>query len=103
MTWQDRQRLFYWGSSLALLPALAFLPTFVVLVFQPSVRHATAWAMLLFPVMAIAEFLGVFKLVQSCVQRPFHLLTLLSFGAWFVLLVIATYTGLFLATLAQRM
>jgi hypothetical protein len=103
MNWRERERLFYWGSALSLVPALAFLPAFVVLVFHPAIRHATAWAMFLFPVMAVAEFLGVFKLVQSCVQRPFHLLTMLSFGALFALLVIATYTGVFLAALVQRM
>jgi hypothetical protein len=103
MNWRERERLFYWGSALAILPALAFLPAFVVLVFHPAISHAKVWAMFLFPVMAVAEFLGVFKLVQSSVQRPFHLLTILSFGALLVLLVIATYTGVFLAALVQRM
>jgi hypothetical protein len=37
------------------------------------------------------------------VARPFSLLTMLSFGAFFVLLVIAAYTGVFLAALADRM
>ncbi len=102
MTWRERERLFYAGSVLALVPALAFLPAFVVLVFQPRVPYATVWACLLFPVLAIAEFLGVFKLVRGCVARPFNLLTILSFGAMFVLLVIATYTGVFLVALVQR-
>jgi hypothetical protein len=103
MTWRERERLFYWGSALAIVPALAFLPAFVILVFQPTIRHSTALAILLFPVLAVAEFLGVFKLVQGCVQRPFNLLTVLSFGAMLVLLVIASYTGVFLAALAERM
>ncbi|MGC2194457.1 MAG: hypothetical protein WA628_07265 [Terriglobales bacterium] len=103
MNWRQRERLFYWGSALAIVPALAFLPAFVVLVFQPVIRHATVWAIVLFPVLAIAEFLGVFKLVQGCVERPFNLLTILSFGAMFVVLVIATYTGVFLAALTERM
>jgi len=37
------------------------------------------------------------------VQRPFSLLTMLSFGALLVLLVIATYTGVFLSALVERM
>jgi len=41
--------------------------------------------------------------VQSCVARPFSLLTMLSFGVFFVLLVIVIYTGVFLAALADRM
>jgi hypothetical protein len=103
MSWRERERLFYWGSALAIVPALAFLPAFVALVFHPVIPHATAYAAFLFPILAIAEFFGVFKLVRGCVARPFDLLTFLSFGALFVLLVIATYTGVFLAALAQRM
>ena len=103
MNWRERERLFYWGSALAIGPALAFLPAFVVLVFHPTIRHATVYAALLFPILAIAEFFGVFKLVRGCVARPFDLLTFLCFGALFVLLVIATYTGVFLVALAQRM
>ena len=103
MSWRERERLFYWGSALAIVPALAFLPAFVVLVFHPAIPPATVYAAFLFPILAIAEFFGVFKLVRGCVARPFDLLTFLSFGALFVLLVIATYTGVFLAALAQRM
>lgn len=103
MNWRERERLFYWGSALAILPALVFLPAFVALVFHPTTRHATLYAVLVFPTLAAAEFFGVFKLVRGCVARPFDLLTFLSFGALFVLLVIATYTGVFLAALAQRM
>jgi len=103
MSWRERERLFYWGSALAIVPALVFLPAFVALVFHPVIPHATVYAAFLFPILAIAEFFGVFKLVRGCVARPFDLLTFLSFGALFVLLVIATYTGVFLAALAQRM
>src|SRR5215468_10225913 len=103
MTWRERERLLYLGSTFALIPALAILPAFTVLVFHPSIPHATACALLLFPILVGAEFFGVYKLVQSCVARPFSLLTMLSFGAFFVLLVIVVYTGVFLAALAERM
>lgn len=103
MTWRERERLLYQGSAFSLMPALAILPAFTALVFHPSIAHATAWALLLFPLLATAEFFGVLKLVQSCVARPFSLLTMISFGAFFVLLVIAVYTGVFLAALAERM
>lgn len=103
MNWLERERLFYWGSALAIGPALVFLPAFVALVFHPTIRHATLFSALLFPTLAIAEFFGVFKLVRGCVARPFDLLTFLSFGALFVLLVIATYTGVMLAALVERM
>lgn len=103
MEWRERERLFYWGAPLAILPALAFLPAFVGLIFAPRVPHATACAAILFPLMGLTEFVGVAKLVRGCVERPFNLLTMLCFGAMLVLLVIAAYTGMFLAALAQRM
>ncbi|HZS98918.1 MAG TPA: hypothetical protein VFA40_19190 [Terriglobales bacterium] len=103
MTWRERERLLYLGSTFSLLPALTIVPAFASLVFQPSIPHATLWAFVLFPLLIVAEFFGVYKLVQSCVARPFTLLTMLSFGAFFVLLVIAVYTGVFLAALADRM
>jgi hypothetical protein len=103
VTWRERERLLYLGSTFALIPALAILPAFTALVFDPTIPHATAWAGLLFPLLAGAELFGVYKLVQSCLARPFSLLTMLSFGAFFVLLVIAVYTGVFLAALADRM
>jgi hypothetical protein len=103
MEWRQRERFFYWGAPLAIVPALGFLLAFVWLIFSPRVAHATAWAVVLFPLMAVAEFVGVTKLEQGCVARPFNLLTMLSLGAMLVLLVIASYTGLFLAALVQRM
>ncbi len=103
MTWRERERLLYLGSTFSLIPALAIVPAFTVLVFHPSIAHATLWAFVLFPFLIVGEFFGVYKLVQSCVARPFSLLTMLSFGAFFVLLVIAVYTGVFLAALAERM
>jgi len=103
VTWRERERLLYLGSTFSLIPALAIVPAFTALVFHPTISHATAWALLLLPTLVGAEFFGVYKLVQSCVARPFSLLTMLSFGAFFVLLVIAIYTGVFLAALADRM
>ena len=60
-----------------------------------------AWS--LFPLLAVAEFAGVFKLIRGCVEQPFHLLSWLSLGAMLVLLVIVTYTGVFLSALVVRM
>jgi hypothetical protein len=103
MNWRQRERLFYWGAPLAILPALAFLPAFVVLVVSPRVPHARLWSVILFPCLAIAEFFGMYKLARGCVERPFNLLTMLSLGAVLVVLVIATYTGVFLVALVERM
>ena len=103
MDWRSRERLLYWGTPLAILPALFFLPAFVNLVFAPKVPHATLWASILFPLMLLAEVSGVWKLARGCVEQPFNLLTMLSFGAMLVLLVIVTYTGVFLVALVDRM
>lgn len=103
MDWRSRERLLYWGAPLAILPALLFLPAFVFFVFSPPVAHATLWASTLFPIMLVAEVSGVWKLARGCVEQPFTILTMLSVGAMLVLLVIVTYTGVFLVALVDRM
>ena len=82
MTWRERERLLYLGSTFSLLPALTIVPAFASLVFQPSIPHATLWAFVLFPLLIVAEFFGVYKLVQSCVARPFTLLTMARDFSW---------------------
>lgn len=100
---RKRQRLVFLGAPLAIVPALAFLPALAYLVITPSVPHATLMAGFLFPVLAAAEVTGLLWLVVCCVMRPFDLLTAFAFSALLVVLVIAAYTGLFLAVLAGRM
>jgi len=103
VTWSERERWFYVGAPLAIGPALAFLPGLVYLVIEPQVRYGPVVAAVLFPFCAIAEFVGVKRLVLGCLERPFNLLSMLSAGALMVLMVIAAYTGLFLAAFALRM
>jgi hypothetical protein len=103
MGWEQRERWFYWGAPMAIGPALLFLPAFVYLVIEPRVKHAALISAVLFPTLAVLEVLGVRRLIWCCMERPFNLLTLLAFGALAILLVIAAYTGLFLAVFAGRM
>ncbi len=103
MDWRQRERLFYWGAPLAIVPALAVLPAFVFLVFSPRVPYANVWAAIVFPLLAGAQFFGVYQLARGSVERPFSLLTMLSFGAMLVFVVIVTYTGVLLGALADRM
>lgn len=103
MDWRSRERLLFWGAPLAIVPALLFLPAFVALIFSPRVPHAIVCSIVLFPILFAAEVTGVWKLARGCVEPPFNLLTMLSFGAMLVLLVIVTYTGVFLVALAERM
>ena len=95
-----RYRLFYVGAPLAIVPALIFLPALAYLVIDPRVSHARLAAWTLFPAIAVAEVFGVWRLAMSCVQRPFGLSNVLSFGALLVLVVIMVCVGLFLAVLA---
>lgn len=100
---RQRQRLVFLGAPLAIVPALTFLPALAFLVITPSVSHASLIAGFLFPVLAVAEVIGLFCLVFCCLTPPFDLLTAFAFSALLVVLVIAAYTGLFLAVLAGRM
>ena len=98
-----RQRWVFMGAPLAIAPALAFLPALAYLVITPSVPHALVIALVSFPLLAAAEVTGLFLLVRCCVTRPFDLLTAFAFSSLLVILVVAAYTGLFLAVLAGRM
>ena len=103
MDGRSRERLLYRGAPLAIVPALLFLPAFAALVFSHRIPHAVAWSVVLFPILLAAEVAGIWKLARGCVEPPFNLLTMLSFGAMLVVLVIVTYTGVFLVALIERM
>lgn len=100
MSWTRRQYMVFTGAPLAIIPALLFLPALAYLVITPSMRHATVVAIILFPLSAILETLGVYRLVRCCVSPRLDLLSVFAAGTLLVLLVIATYTGFFLAAIA---
>ena len=100
MQWKERQKLVFTGAPLAIVPALLFLPALAYLVITPALRHSFVLAMIVFPVAAVAEVLGLYRLVRCCFSEPFDLLTMFAASAVLVLLVIAAYTGFFLAALA---
>ena len=102
MTWRERERAFYLGAPLAILPALGFLPATVFLVLAPRIVHGPSIALAVLPILAMVSGIGLWKLAIGAVQRPFGILNALSVGALLVLLVIAAYTGLFLALVAVR-
>jgi hypothetical protein len=103
MYWKERQRLVFVGAPLAIVPALAFLPALAYLLITPSLPHSMLLASIVFPLFAVCEVLGLVRLVRCCVTRPFDLLTAFAFSALLVVLVIAAYTGLFLAAIAGKM
>jgi hypothetical protein len=102
MTWKERERAFLIGAPLAIVPALAFLPAVMFLIVTPVVAHGIALAVLLLPFLALAGSVGLWKLAISVVERPFNILNVLSFGSLLVLLIIASYTGLFLALITVK-
>ena len=99
MQWERREALFFQGAPLALIPAIVFLPALAYLVLTPRFAHAPLVATAVFPLLGVAEIWGIVKLVRS-VQQDFDLLTILAFGVFVVLAVIAIYTGFWLAALA---
>jgi hypothetical protein len=101
MNWTERQRMFYIGAPLAVVPALAFLPVVVFLVVFPQVAHAGVIAAALLPVLAVAGGFGLWKLALGAVQKPWGILNVFNVASLLVVLVIAGYTGLFLALMTS--
>ncbi len=99
MRWEQREAAFFQGAPLALLPAIFFLPALAYLVLTPRFPQAHLVAAFVFPGFLAAEVGGIIKLVRCC-ERELDLITILVFGVFVVLAVIAVYTGFWLAALA---
>jgi hypothetical protein len=59
--------------------------------------------MFVLPACALLGGFGLWKLAMGAVEKPWGIFNVLSFGALFVLLVIAGYTGLFLALMTLKL
>jgi hypothetical protein len=103
MTWKERERAFYIGAPLAIVSALGFLPAIMFLVVIPKIAHAGVIACVLLPILAAAGSFGLWKLALGAVQKPFSILNAFSVGCLLVVLVIAGYTGLFLALITSKL
>jgi quinol-cytochrome oxidoreductase complex cytochrome b subunit len=55
------------------------------------------------PSCALLGSYGLWKLALGAVQKPWGIFNVLSFGTLLVLLVIAAYTGLFLALMTLKL
>jgi hypothetical protein len=97
MTAKERERTFLVGAPLAIVPALAFLPALMFLIVFPQVAHGRMVGLFLLPLCAVAGSLGLWTLAMGAVQKPWGLFNLLSFSALMILVIIAGYTGFFLA------
>jgi hypothetical protein len=103
MTFHERERAFFVGAPLAIVPALGLLPAIAFLLVAPVVAHGQRLAIVVLPLLALAGSIGLWKLAIGAVERPFGILNALSVGALLVVLIIATYTGLFLAFFAVKL
>ena len=103
MTSKERERAFMIGAPLAIVPALVFLPAVMFLIVFPQVRHGRAIGLMVLPACALLGSCGLWKLAMGAVEKPWGIFNVLSFGALFVLLAIAGYTGLFLALMTLRL
>jgi hypothetical protein len=101
--WRERERAFLIGAPLAIVPALLFLPAVTFLIVFPRVAHGRALGFIVVPACALVSGFGLWKLALGAVQKPWGIFNVLSFGALMVLLVIAGYTGLFLALMTLKL
>jgi hypothetical protein len=103
LTWDEREKLFFRGSVLAIVSALTIVPAVMFLILTPRLPHSYLVAALVLPLLIFLELCGLLKLVRCCVQQVFDLLTVLAFGALVIVAAIAAYSGLFLAVVAGKM
>jgi hypothetical protein len=102
MTSKERERAFLIGAPLAIIPALVFLPAVTFLIVFPQITHGRVIGFAVLPVCAFFSCFGLWKLAMGAVQKPWGIFNVLSFGALLVLLVIAGYTGVFLALMTLK-
>ena len=103
MTAKERERALMIGAPLAIVPALVFLPTVIFLIIFPRVAHGRAIGILSMPICLLTGGCGLWKLATGVVQKPWGLFNFLNVGMLLVLVVIAAYTGLFLALLTVKL
>ena len=103
MTDKERERALLIGAPLAVMPALCVLPVLVFLVIFPRIAHGRMIAAFVLPLCALAGSFGLAKVALGAVEKPWGIFNVLSFAALLVLLVIAGYTGLFLAIVAAKL
>jgi hypothetical protein len=103
MTLKERERTFMVAAPLTIIPALTFLPTVMFLIVFPQLSHGRLIGLSILPFCLLAGSFGLWKLALGAVQKPWGILNVLSFSVLLILLVIAGYTGLFLALITLRL
>ena len=103
LTPKERERAFLIGAPLALIPALSILPAVTFLIAFPRVAHGRIIGFVAVPICALAGGFGLWKIALGTVQKPWGIFNILNVTALLVLLVIALYTGVFLAILTLKL
>jgi len=103
MSAKERERAFLIGAPLAILPALGFLPAVTFLIVFPRIEHGRLIGFFVVVVCALAGSFGLWKLALGTVQKPWGIFNVLNVGVLLVLLVIAGYTGVFLAVITSKL
>ena len=102
-TAHERERSFLIGAPLALIPALSFLPAITFLIAFPRVPHGRLIGSILLPICALVGGTGLWKVAQGAVEKPWGIFNILDVGALMLVMIIAGYTGLFLALLTLKL
>ena len=103
MSAKQREREFLIAAPLTVIPALVFLPAVTFLIVFPRVAHGRIIGAFVLPLCALLGSFGLWKLALGAVQKPWGLFNVLSFGMLLVVLVIAGYTGVFLALMTLKL
>ena len=106
MDWERRDRIFLLGAPLALIPAVAFLPAFVfvflrsALAMTPLPANRLPWLALAFPLLVFSQVLGSILVGFAGFRVRLGYITLLAMATTVLLLLVASYTGLFFGIFA---
>jgi hypothetical protein len=103
MTHKDRERAFLIGAPLAIIPALAVLPAVTFLIAFPRVKHGRFIGFVIVPICALVGSVGLWKLALGAVEKPWGIFNMLNVAALLVLVIIAAYTGVFLALMTLKL
>lgn len=94
--WRQREDALVLGAPLTVLPALAFVPTTVLLLLDPAFPHARVLGAIVIPLLFLAEITGLAKLSVSF-RREFDVLTLFAGGTIVIFWAVAACSGVLLA------
>jgi hypothetical protein len=72
------------------------------LIVFPQIAHGRTIGFIVLPFCSLACGAGLWKLALGAVEKPWGIFNVLSFSALLILVVIALYTGLFLALITLR-